>query len=514
MTKPAPLDLRAMDRKFFEALAPEARVELLCRLQVLAVEQAERLAQNSTNSSRPPSSDGPFAPRGGGGLPGLVQTAGSAAKALAKAAAAAAAAPAKPGPGKKASSRKAGKQKGAKGVWRSEPLEAERTQDHYPAACAACGDALQMWASDKGASAHFVLDLERQDAGIRVACVLHRYHALGCCGCGHITAARPGLGALSTIEGRSRDLLLSETSLVGPALAVFIAGLFARYHLSRAKIREFLKDWLSTTLSTGTIDRCIREVGVACEPVAEALLDDVRAAAIIHADETPWHQQGSPRLRWLWVVLSSTTAVYRVGSRGAVEIRDLIGQAFLGWLVSDGYGVYRSFKKRQRCLAHLIRKGVALAEGLDPVGVTFGAWLVRELRALIHEVAEDAGCGIINPILARLGRACSRQEYARPDKIRKLAREILNDWSAITAFVNNPDLPPTNNDAERALRDAVIARRISHGTRTEEGSAAFAATLSVMETCRRRGADIWKTLTDILARARSGMDHQPIPMPA
>ena len=198
-----------------------------------------------------------------------------------------------------------------------------------------------------GHSAHFVLDLERTAGGIRIACVLHRYHAIECA-CGVRTAARPGVGVLSTVPGRSRDLLLSEACLVGPALATFIAALSVRYHVSRAKIREFLAVWFGVPLSVGTLDRCIREVGVACEPVVEDLLGDLRQAGVIHADETPWRQHG--RLRWLWVVLSSTTAIFHIGSRQGEEIRDLIGDAFLGWLVSDGYAAYRSFKKRQRCL--------------------------------------------------------------------------------------------------------------------------------------------------------------------
>jgi hypothetical protein len=245
--------------------------------------------------------------------------------------------------------------------------------------------------------------------------------------------------------------------------------------VSRAKIREFLAVWFGVPLSVGTLDRCIREVGVACEPVVEDLLGDLRQAGVIHADETPWKQHG--RLRWL--VLSSTTAIFHIGSRQGDEIRDLIGDAFLGWLVSDGYGAHRKFKKRQRCLAHLIRKGIALAGGLNPQGAHFGAWLLREVRDLIHEVAEGTGARIVNPILARLKRACRRHRDDEAEKVRALAREVLNDWAAITAFVTNPDLPATNNEAERALRDAVIARRISHGTRTEEGSAAYAATMSV-----------------------------------
>jgi len=71
-----------------------------------------------------------------------------------------------------------------------------------------------------------------------------------------------------------------------------------------------------------------------------------------------------------------------------------------------------------------------------------------------------------------------------------------------------------NNEAERALRDAVIARRISNGTRTEEGSAAYAATLSVFETCRRRGIEPWRYITDLLDRARKDLSHPVIPLEA
>jgi transposase len=500
MTSKGPVDLSGMDRRFFEALSPDARVELLCRLHALAIEQAEKLARDSTNSSRPPSSDSPFG-RSFGSPTGTVPPSPL------PLASPPATAPEPP----LGSGRKAGKQRGSKGIWRCEALQAERDENHFPTHCAACATPFEMWDRQIGHSAHFVLDLERTAGGIRIACVRHRYHATECA-CGVRTAARPGIGVLSTVPGRSRDLLLSEACLVGPALATFIAALSVRYHVSRARIREFLAVWFGVPLSVGTLDRCIREVGVACEPVVEDLLGDLRQAGVIHADETPWKQHG--RLRWLWVVLSSSTAIFHIGSRQGDEIRDLIGDAFLGWLVSDGYGAYRKFKKRQRCLAHLIRKGIALAGGLNPQGAYFGAWLLREVRGLIHEVAEGTSARIINPILARLKRACKRHRDDEAEKVRALAREVLNDWAAITAFVTNPDLPATNNEAERALRDAVIARRISNGTRSEEGSAAYAATLSVFETCRRRGVDPWRYITDLLARARKGLPHFIIPLSA
>src|SRR3954466_331881 len=348
MTRKGPVDLSGMDRRFFEALSPDARVELLCRLHALAIEQAEKLARDSTNSSRPPSSDGPFGPASGTSA-GVKPPAPSAS-------------PPAPEPPAR-SGRTPGTQRGSKGIWRCEALQAERDENHYPALCAACATPFEMWDRQSGHSAHFVLDLERTASGIRIACVRHRYHALECA-CGVQTAARPGVGVLSTVPGRSRDLLLSEACLVGPALATFIAALSVRYHVSRARIREFLAVWFGVPLSVGTLDRCIREVGVACEPVVEDLLGDLRQAGVIHADETPWKQHG--RLRWLWGVLSSTTAIFHIGSRQGDEIRDLIGDAFLGWLVSDGYEAYRKFKKRQRCLAHLIQEGPEMSGPSDP----------------------------------------------------------------------------------------------------------------------------------------------------
>ena len=65
------------------------------------------------------------------------------------------------------------------------------------------------------------------------------------------------------------------------------------------------------------------------------------------------------------------------------------------------------------------------------------------MRGLIHEVAEGTSARILNPRLARLKRACQLHRDDEAEKVRALAREILNDWAAITAFVTNSDLPAT-----------------------------------------------------------------------
>lgn len=496
MTSKDRFDLSRLNRATFEALDRDQLLELTCRLHGMAMEMADRLALNSTNSSRPPSSDPPFGGAGpSSGAVGPVSKPPSSPPAVSK--------------GRPPSGRKPGKQPGSKGKWRCEALTEERTEAIWPEACCHCGTAFDLWDAEVGTGTAFhVLELERTEGGIRVVCVRRRYAVLRCA-CGRDTAAIPGTGALSFQDGRTRQLHLTERSLVGPSLAAFIAALAVRHHQSRRRIREFLATWMGVDLSVGTIDRCLREVGVACEPIVEALLEEVRGAGIIHADETPWHQ--GKLGRWLWVVLTATAAVFHIGSRRHEEIKALLGDAILGWLVTDGYGAYRDYERRQRCVAHLIRKGLALAGGVHPDGVRFGDWLVRELRTLIHAVSEDKDHTILNPLQARLKRACRLYRDHDTEKIRQLAREILNDWPAIVAFVRNPLLPPTNNEAERALRIAVIARRLSFGTRTEEGSAAYAASLSLIETCRRRRVDPWSYIADVLARARQGLEHNPLP---
>jgi transposase len=132
---------------------------------------------------------------------------------------------------------------------------------------------------------------------LRISAAKHRYFASRCT-CGHETVARPSTGRCSEIEGRRRNLQLTERCLVGPALASFIAILSVRFRLSRQKIQEFLDDWLGLELGTASIDRCIREFGLACEPVAEDLVEEIRSAEVVHLDETPWYQSGA--LLWLW----------------------------------------------------------------------------------------------------------------------------------------------------------------------------------------------------------------------
>jgi len=340
---------------------------------------------------------------------------------------------------------------------------------------------------------------------------LHHYYRTTC-SCGHCTHAKPGTGYISVVEGRSQDLQLTEYVLVGSFLATFIASLSVRYRMSRTKIQEFLKDWTNTELSIGTIDRCVREAGIACVPVVEELVEQLQKADLLHLDETHWYESG--KLHWLWVAVSTKTAVFHIGSRRKEELSHLVQEAFIGWLVSDGYAAYRSDPKRQRGLAHLIRKAIAVTGAINQKAAQIGQWILDDLRELITKIAETTEKEIprVSQLLARLTRVCYLGKEAEHKKLQALAKEILNDWDAVVAFVKNPELPPTNNEAERALRHAVIARNIGFGTRTSEGSLAYSSLLTVIETCRLRNINPWTYIASVLALARQGLSPPPFPV--
>jgi len=498
-------DLAQMNEDYFKSLKKERLVEVAKNLHILATDLWEKQQQNSENSSQPPSLDNPYTStptteESAINSPRETGTEETEQKQIDESSGK---------PNQKKSHRKPGKQPGAKGFGRSQALKAEVIIPHYPHRCAACNQDLTESDSQRYMG-YYVLELEPELFGFRIVTQLHHYYRTTC-SCGHCTIAKPGTGRVSVVAGRSKDLILTEYVLVGALLATFIASLSVRYRMSRRKIQEFLADWTNSELSIGTIDRCIRETGIACEPVVEELVEQLQIADILHLDETHWYESG--KLYWLWVAVSTKTAVFHIGSRRQEELSHLVTEAFMGWLISDGYAAYRSYPKRQRCVAHLIRKALAITGAINQKAAAIGQWILDDLRELISTIASGSEDNhLIRQLLRGLRRVCHLGKKADHQKLQALGKEILNDWDAMVAFVKNPSLPPTNNEAERALRHAVIARNIGFGTRTREGSLAYSSLLSVIETCRLRDINPWSYIAEVLTVARQGLSPPPFPL--
>ena len=212
--------------------------------------------------------------------------------------------------------------------------------------------------------------------------------------------------------------------------------------LSRARVREFLSDWLGLQLSTATINQCIHEAGRAVEPVVEEeIREAVRNVELLYADETSWKEHG--RLLWLWVFTCATATLFIVGRRSRAIVRHVLGDTFRNWLMSDGYWAYRDVNQRLRCLAHLLRKAHGLEDSLDREAQRFGTHILHVIETVIEAVYQARGAppggGLREshaPMLNDLLGDCLRQADSRHEKTRALARELLNDCGRKGARLN------------------------------------------------------------------------------
>jgi hypothetical protein len=253
--------------------------------------------------------------------------------------------------------------------------------------------------------------------------------------------------------------------------------------------------------------------------VVGEIVQAVREATVVHADETSWFENGC--LLWLWVFTCVNATLFVVGPRTAAVGSQVLGEAFENWLMSDGYGVYRGYDLRLRCLAHIIRKARGLAESLDRHAREFGIEILALLAAIIQSVYQARAAPPERPLrelyaqrIEDLFDACVRHADSGHEKTRALARELLNDWDTFWVVLEHPEFPLTNNEAERALRHWVIARLISHGTRTGQGSRVFALLASVIETCRKRLVSPWPYIAEVLSQRRNGLPAPALPVSA
>ena len=326
-------DLRKLDDERLEALSLQQLQALSKQLCRDLKEARDRMNQNPANSSRPPSTLAPWeswgfdedqtsdaeAPDGAKDKPSNEGDDGPS------------------GSGKGASKstshspRSAGKQPGAPGYGRKLELVVTGEETHRAERCTGCGAPLSETAPFTATTGFYVVDLERgpdHAPGLKLSHTKHRYGRTAC-RCGHETTTEPGRCPTDA----EWCVPLSEQHLVGPMLASLIVCLSLRMRLSRARIQEFLHDWLSLDLSTGVINRCIHEAGRAVAPVEDQLVKELVDSGHLHADETHWKESGLAL--WLWVLSSATVSLYLIGYRTAEIIDNVLGSDYHGWLMSD-----------------------------------------------------------------------------------------------------------------------------------------------------------------------------------
>ena len=454
-----------------EVLSPAVRAALLSleaellRLRTRVSELEAQLASNSTNSSRPPSSDSPGVAR----------------------------------PKKKRSGKRRGGQKGHPGHHRSllPPERVDHVVEHRPAACRHCGHSLAQGVASESVGRHQVVELPP----IRAEVTEHRTLALGCPACGRTTRA--------TLPGEI------GRRCFGPRLSAFAVLLTSRFRMSRRDQRAFFEDLLDVPApSLGMTQGFVDEAAAALHPAYQEIRSAVRASPAAGADETGWSLRA--QTRWIWTATTEQATLFRLGrSRGAQEFSRLLGRHYGGLLTSDRWSAYKRHpvEQRQLCWAHLRRnfEGLCLRGG---AAAHTGGWGVRECDRLFHawhryvrgELSRPELRKQMRPIRSRFRRLlrCGAQSESR--RTAAMCRNLLGLWPALWRFTHEDALDarvePTNNAAERALRRAVLWRKTSFGSQSGKGLRATERLLSVTETARQNGIDLLDYLTRAIASHR------------
>ena len=288
--------------------------------------------------------------------------------------------------------------------------------------------------------------------------------------------------------------------------------LTARNRISRRAASELAREMFGAKLSTGSVDAICQHASEVLAGPYQQLRDWICARDALHIDETGWRTAGDSRA--LWTLTAPGGSLFEIAEHCNREQFDELIGSFSGIVVSDRWPGYEHLnaERRQVCWSHLQRdfrrhsEGLSLQKtfgehGLALTGHVFAAW-----RAFAEHHDRDQLQADLQPIKTELRTlledAGRKSKRTRPH--RRFANNLLKVWPALWTFATHPAVEPTNNPAKRALRSPVIHRKLSHGTRTDNGERSAERALSVATTCRQQQRSLFDFLTELLTADTRG----------
>ena len=244
-----------------------------------------------------------------------------------------------------------------------------------------------------------------------------------------------------------------------------------------------------------------------------SLRGSVRSSSFVHTDDTGWRVGGKPA--FLMAFETDEASVYQIRARHRnEEVRELIPSDYGGVMVTDRGRSYDSHTlsgiRQQKCMAHVIRSIGEVVQTKVGRGRSFGKRLIELLRESIELRESELRGGAVDFMgeSGRLKRELSHhlrdRQMPDPDN-QRLLNELgrHNGRGNLLRFLDDPRVEPTNNRAERALRGAVIARKVSHCSKTDDGAEAYSAFTSVIRTLARKvdGDTLVDALCDVFGGA-------------
>ena len=358
--------------------------------------------------------------------------------------------------------------------------DADVVHDHHLDRCPDCtGDSLVHLAG--GEQTRYQYELVEKPVMLHA----HQSHVYWCATCDRMPAA-PFPAAVS------------QGGLVGPRLTGLIGYLKGSGHLSYTTLQALLDEGFSTSLSTGMLAKVVDKVSQALQPIYQPLLEALPHQARINIDETGHKDRG--QLLWTWVFGTPSFTVFHIAaSRGSQVLEQILGNECAAVLGHDYFSAYRAFMKKapvtvQFCLAHLIREVRFLTESTNRAIAQYGQRLLAQLKGLFrlihrqHQLRPETFQRRLEQARAHCLKTGRRTKAGGAAAV--LAKRFRTHGRDYFTFITCPDIEPTNNTSERALRFCVIDRRITQGTRGRKGQQWCEHFWTIRETCRQQGLGV------------------------
>ncbi len=302
----------------------------------------------------------------------------------------------------------------------------------------------------------------------------------------------------------AKSELALPKSDIGLNLTTLICYLWVSLGIPFTRLAKYLEDFFLFDISTSGLSRHVIRVSGIFAEVYDEILEDVQMGCILFADETGWRIKGD--LCWLWVFGTKESAFFEIDkSSGSDVVLRILGEIFPGVLVVDGWGAYLStICEQQSCMAHLLRKMrkfCAKFPELKDIARFYVKFrrIIRDgerLQKMRKEYGEEK-------FSRRLGRLENRLEellkWPNPDNVlQNVIDKVRRQQPRILTFVRYPGVPSHNNFAEYLIRIGVLKRKISGGSKSEEGAKAYAVLLSLHTTCKLRKIPFLRFLKESL----------------
>ena len=364
-----------------------------------------------------------------------------------------------------------------------------------PSECRRCG--AQLSGRDLEPLRHQVWELPE----IKPIVTEYQRHRLACPCCGETTCAPlpPGV----------------PTGQSGPQLVAFAALLMAYFRQSKRRTALFLETLLNQPCCAATVVKMQTLATAAVQPAYEELAAQLPAQEQLSIDESPTKQQNSKA--WVWTFVASAFTVFAVRTtRAATVLQEFLADGFRGIVNCDRAKMYYSQGRLQWCWAHLKRDFQALIDSHNATERRLGHDLMRPTRKLFRHWARYRDGTLtwvgfqrlMKPIRIEIDALLLRGAFSHNDRLYGMCNPLYDHRDWLWTFVEHQGVEPTNNAAERALRHAVIWRKLSFGTQSAGGSRFVETMLSVIETCRQQHRPVFAYLANTLA---AHFANNPIP---